>query len=233
MTCSKTRDGLLSPLIAGGWLDAATNVALKSPGRPKDLEKREAILDAAARLFALRGVEGVPIEAIAAEAGVSKVTVYANFKDKAALLAAIVVRETCRLGREFDAISGSEGSLADRLIRLGDRLVGTLNEPSHVAMDRCLSIAAVEHPELGQQFFEAGPGHLRHVIAEMLTDADRRGEIEAPDPMAAAEDLLGLWFGFRSIESRFMGKKIEDPDTLLKHIRRTVGLFLQIHSPKT
>jgi AcrR family transcriptional regulator len=36
-------------------------MALRSPGRPKDLEKRESILDAAQALFAERGLDGVPI----------------------------------------------------------------------------------------------------------------------------------------------------------------------------
>ena len=229
MTCPKTLEALVCATLAGEASLDATMMALKSPGRPKDMEKREAILDAAAGLFAQRGVEGVPIEAIAAEAGVSKVTVYANFKDKAALLEAIVLRETCRLGREFDAISASEGTLADRLTRLGDTLVSMLNEPSHEAMDRCLSIAAVEHPDLGQQFFQAGPGHLRNIIAEMLAEASKRGEITAPDPLAAAEDLLGLWFGFRSVESRFVGKKKLAEDALRAHIQRTVGLFLRAY----
>jgi TetR/AcrR family transcriptional repressor of mexJK operon len=47
------------------------NVAIAKtcgPGRPKDLEKRAAILDAAKRLFPLSGFEGTSMDAIAAEA---------------------------------------------------------------------------------------------------------------------------------------------------------------------
>ncbi|HWR81629.1 MAG TPA: helix-turn-helix domain-containing protein, partial [Pseudomonas sp.] len=41
-----------------------------SAGRPKDPAKREAILDAAKRLFLQKGYDGSSMDAIAAEAGV-------------------------------------------------------------------------------------------------------------------------------------------------------------------
>ena len=43
------------------------------PGRPKDLEKRAAILAAAKRLFPLLGFEGTSMDAIAAEASLTEV----------------------------------------------------------------------------------------------------------------------------------------------------------------
>src|SRR5688572_17324470 len=64
--------------------------AAPGPGRPKDLEKRAAILDAAKRLFPVHGFDGISMDAIAAEAGVSKLTVYSHFKDKGALFAETV-----------------------------------------------------------------------------------------------------------------------------------------------
>ena len=60
------------------------------PGRPKDLEKRQAILDAAKRLFPQHGFDGISMEAIAAEAGVSKLTIYSHYGDKDALFRATI-----------------------------------------------------------------------------------------------------------------------------------------------
>src|SRR5690606_41925100 len=64
------------------------------PGRPKDLAKRAAILDAAARMFTRFGFEGASMDQIAAEAGVSKLTVYSHFGDKEALFGE-AVRVVC------------------------------------------------------------------------------------------------------------------------------------------
>ena len=108
-------------------------MALRLPGRPKDLEKREAILDAAQALFAQRGIDGCPIEAIAAQSGVSKVTVYANFGDKAKIFDAIVQRETDRLSRALACASAEGATLEARLTRFGTALVEMMTAPCHLA----------------------------------------------------------------------------------------------------
>ncbi|WP_233552705.1 TetR/AcrR family transcriptional regulator [Jiangella rhizosphaerae] len=51
---------------------------------------RVAVLDAAARLFAERGVDGVTMDAVAAAAGVGKGTVFRRFGDKAGLAVALL-----------------------------------------------------------------------------------------------------------------------------------------------
>lgn len=51
---------------------------------------RAAVLDAAARLFRERGVEGVSMDAVAAAAGVGKGTLFRRFGDKAGLAAALL-----------------------------------------------------------------------------------------------------------------------------------------------
>ena len=55
------------------------------PGRPKDLGKRAAILEAAKSLFVDQGYNGVSMDSIAAQACVSKLTVYSHFGDKETL----------------------------------------------------------------------------------------------------------------------------------------------------
>ena len=57
-------------------------------GRPKDLEKRQRILMAAKSLFLKYGYHGSSMNQIAAEAGVTKLTVYNHFQDKANLFIA-------------------------------------------------------------------------------------------------------------------------------------------------
>ena len=65
-----------------------TSEARRGRGRPRDLLKREAILDAATTLFYERGIGATTMEAVAERASVSKMTVYSHFPDKAALLKA-------------------------------------------------------------------------------------------------------------------------------------------------
>jgi TetR/AcrR family transcriptional repressor of mexJK operon len=220
------QNGPMKYALGGSGMDG---MALRPLGRPKDMEKREAVLDAAIHLFSERGMEGVPVDAIAAAAGVSKVTIYANFKDKPAILEAIVLRETERLGREVAEISDSDSSLSDRLTQVGAGLVDMLTAPCHMALDRCLGVEAQRNPELARRFFEAGPGRLRSLLAEMLNGAVLAGEVQLDCTTTAAEDLLGLWLGFSAIERRFLCGAV-DKDVLLARVHRSVKMFLRANT---
>jgi TetR/AcrR family transcriptional repressor of mexJK operon len=229
MPCFET-----APRVASGTTKATpcgeAEMNVRSPGRPKDLEKREAILDAAQSLFAERGIDGVPIEAIAARSGVSKVTVYGHFGDKATIFDSIVQRETERLKQSLcQAPSGS--GLEDTLNRFGMALIDMLTQPCHLALDRAVSLEAQRNPDLGRRFFEAGPGQVRTMLTMLLSQAQEKGVIDVDDPECAAEDMLALWLGFDAIERRFCGGCIPDEQTLRNHVSRAVRLFLKATAP--
>lgn len=206
-------------------------MALKTLGRPKDLEKREAILDAAQRLFAERGIDGVPIEAIAAESGVSKVTVYGHFGDKLTIFEALAQREADRMARSMCGTASTDESLEDRLVRFGTELVTMLTQPCHLALDRCMSLEAARRPDLTKVFFNAGPGRVCTMLAGVLDKAVARGELAVQDTGLAAEDLLSLWLGFPAIRRRLTGCPPSSPDELQARIKRAVKMFLRANRP--
>ena len=70
---------------------ATTKPAVKSDGVPS---KRDAILEAAARVFFESGYAAASMDEIAREAGVSKQTVYSHFGAKEALFGAFI-RDNC------------------------------------------------------------------------------------------------------------------------------------------
>jgi AcrR family transcriptional regulator len=59
-------------------------------GRPKDLEKRQRILSVAKALFLAHGYHASSMNQIAREAGVTKLTVYNHFQDKATLFSCAI-----------------------------------------------------------------------------------------------------------------------------------------------
>jgi AcrR family transcriptional regulator len=66
---------------------------LTPTGRPERADaarNRERILDAARRLFAAHGIDGVSLERVAREAGVSKATLFRRFGDRQALFLALL-----------------------------------------------------------------------------------------------------------------------------------------------
>src|SRR5438105_291359 len=66
-------------------------------GRPRDPERSKRILEAARAHFYAHGLERASLDAIAADAGVSKMTVYSNFGSKEGLFEAVVSERTDRV----------------------------------------------------------------------------------------------------------------------------------------
>lgn len=205
--------------------------ALRAPGRPKDLEKREAILDAAQSLFAERGIDGAPIEAIAARSGVSKVTVYGHFGDKQAIFDALLAREFERVSDRIEKATETDGPLEQRLVSFGEELVRGMTESCHLALDRTVALESQRNPELGRRFFANGPGRMQQIMARVLADAQARHEIGTGDPEVMAQDLMSLWFGYQAIERRFCGGCLPDADELRGRVSHAVRVFLKAYAP--
>src|ERR1700741_5429978 len=66
-------------------------------GRPRDPERWQRIMEAARSHFYAHGLERASVDAIAADAGVSKMTVYSNFGSKEGLFEAVVRERTERV----------------------------------------------------------------------------------------------------------------------------------------
>ncbi|GAB2721350.1 TetR/AcrR family transcriptional regulator [Nocardia thraciensis] len=89
----------------------------QEPRRRADAERsRSAIIDAAARLLADRPTAG--LAAIAADAGVTRQTVYAHFASRDDLLAAVVDHVTDRTVAAIDAADLDGGTATDALLRM-------------------------------------------------------------------------------------------------------------------
>ena len=78
-------------------------------------EMKEAILDAALRLFSENGFDGVSMRAVAREAGVSKSNIYHHFESKEALYLAIVKASAESLSEMVEALAEGAGEFDARL----------------------------------------------------------------------------------------------------------------------
>jgi TetR/AcrR family transcriptional repressor of mexJK operon len=196
------------------------------PGRPSDQRKRQAIIEAAARAFFAHGYEAASIEAIAADASVSKVTIYAHFGDKGGLLSAAVEAECAKMraGLMPDA---AEGPLRDRLIDFGRAMLAFLSRPEIIQFERRIAAETEREPDLGQRFLNAGPRRMLHALAEMISAAHRDGALQVDDPLLAAGHLAAMFKGMADMERRFASP--ESPEAGEARLRSAVDLFLRAH----
>ncbi len=154
--------------------------------------KRELIVAAARKLFLEAGYGATSMDAIAAEAGVSKRTVYSHFQNKESLFAAIM-GDMCRI------IGGSnpEEPIPDEepeqvLKTLGLHILHSVLEPEALDVFRVVLAENATFPELGSAFWDAGPVVMKNYLAWYLTELDRRGVLSVPDADLAAFQFMGM-----------------------------------------
>jgi TetR/AcrR family transcriptional regulator, mexJK operon transcriptional repressor len=196
-------------------------------GRPPDLGKLEAILDAAHDLFLDRGVGATTMDAIAERAGVSKMTVYANFRDKPALLAAVFDRRIKTI-RVPDLPVGSDLNLSlKRLAEFGELIVSTITRPEVVRMTRLMAECAAEQPQLAAVFYTKGRGEMLRRVAVFLKGLTERGVLSIDDPELAADQLIGAWVGMSELRQSLAVAAPLSSNATAKRVRYAIDTLVR------
>ncbi len=200
-------------------------------GRPRDPAKLEAILDAAYDLFLDRGIAATTMDLVAERAGVSKMTVYANFQDKPALLAAVFDRriKTMRLP---DLSVGLNLNLSlERLAEFGELTVSLLTRPEVVREMRLMAAeGAADQPRLVAVFYTAGRGELLKRVAAFLKGLTERGVLAIDDPELAAEHLIGAWIGMTELRQSLGVAGPPSSKAIAKRVRYAIDTLVRAWS---
>lgn len=212
-----------------GSHDAALG-AQKARGRPVDAAKRDAIIRAATACFFDVGYAASSIEQIAADAGVSKVTIYNQFGDKRALFAAAVEHQCERVRGHFAIAPEAGQSIRARLTAIGEAMFAFLSRPEMVQFERRIAAETEHDPDIGRAFLEAGPWRMKAALAAFLSHAQQQGELEIPDPGLAAEQFVSMCKGIGDLERRFGFTPGEAEHT--RRITGAVEVFLRAYSRK-
>ena len=198
-----------------------------------DDAKTDAMLAAAHGHFVVHGFEGTRLDQVAVDAGVSKVTIYNRFGDKAGLLSACVTAQCERMQAEMGLDRADGRSFAERLNGFGCTLVTFLHSPDIVGFDRMISTEGVRTPELARLFFEAGPKRMHAVLVELLKEGEVGGHIATDDPGEAAEHLVGLWKGMADMHLRFAQPFDRDPARVASRVARATQRFLRAYATES
>ena len=206
-----------------------TSCSSRSRGRPKDPAKRRAILLAAKRLFTAGGLARTSMEAVASEAGVSKITVYSHFCNKEALFRETVMAKCGEHWPDelFDV--SAELPLQMRLTRIGVGFLGLVYSPKVLSMYRLLVSQSAEHNRFGQLFWEAGPDRTMRRLAELLLAAGKRGLLQVPDPRTSAAHFFSLLKGEHHIRTLVGAAGALNARAQKRHVDEVVALFLRAH----
>ncbi|TRX75541.1 TetR/AcrR family transcriptional regulator [Pseudomonas mangiferae] len=201
------------------------------PGRPKDLVKRQAILEAAKQLFLRNGYDGSSMDAIAARAGVSKLTVYSHFTDKETLFSE-AVKAKCEEQLPDLIFALPPGVPADQVLRnIGQRFLQLIDDPESLQLHRLMIAMASQDPTLARLFFEAGPQRVLDVLARLLLAMDHAELLRVKQPARAAEHFLCLLKGAHHFRLLLGCSDALDAASAAEHLDDVVGLFVRAYRP--
>ena len=199
------------------------------PGRPKDLGKRAAILDAAKAMFTELGFEGASMDQIAATAGVSKLTVYSHFGDKEALFAA-AVKAHCEQQLPAALFEHGAGTpLRERLLTVARAFYAMITSPEAVAGHRMLCAPQLTGSPLSRLFWEAGPSRVHKEFAGLLQRRIAAGELEIDDVPRAAAQFFALLKGEPHAMLVFGCCEL-DAAGIERHLAASVDLFVRAYA---
>ncbi|OBR54717.1 TetR/AcrR family transcriptional regulator [Paraburkholderia tropica] len=161
--------------------------------------KRAAILEAARGAFLSTGYEGTSMEAIAAAAGVSIMTLYRHAESKDGLFASVMLNECARAhGPENpDAISLDQPVRAV-LIEAGLRFQDRIASAETISLFRTVITEAVKFPHVAKAAYRGFIGGWEREVADFLAARSHGENIDAIEysELAAGfiDDLVGAEF---------------------------------------
>jgi AcrR family transcriptional regulator len=144
--------------------------------------RREHLLDAAKQLVDERGFHGVSIEAVARRAGITRPIVYRHFDDLAALLEALVERETLRALMQLREVLA--GDVSDLIAAFAGYLRAVRSDP---VTWRLVLVPPEGAPALLRERIAAGRSA---VLAQLAAAVGPRAG--SPDPELTAVALSAM-----------------------------------------
>lgn len=199
-----------------------TAAAALRPGRVLDPAKRAAILEGARAVFLREGFAQGAMDAVAAEAGVGKQTIYRHFRSKEALVEALVV---AMCAPEVVQPPTRSRPVGRRLRELLLTFAAGVASPDSVRLYRAIVAEADRMPGLGRLFWKAGPRQVRAAIAQLWAE-----EHDAATAPVVAEQLVQLALG-DAYQELVLGTGSPAPEVFERQIDAALALLNVTSAP--
>jgi len=199
---------------------------------PLPPETKQRVLEGAEYVFCQDGYEGASMARIAAQAGVSKGTLYNYFDSKEALFVSYI-EESCavRLARLFEDITETD-DIANSLHELAERaLVLMLSKPG-IEMYRLVVSIAPKFPDLAKTFYACGAQRALSYMRAFLVRAHEAGKLHVPDPQFAAEQFFALCQTKVCLRRR-LNLPEDPPEVIEQVVKGAVETFLRSYGSKS
>ena len=194
------------------------------------IEREKRLLDAALKIFSEKGFVSASMDDIAAEAGLTKPTLYQYFPSKDELFTAMMTQERDHMLESFEYPSAS-GMVAE-LYAFSWHYADIVLRPDMLNLARLIISEAQRLPDIGRAYQASGPDRVLAGMMDYLTRQRQAGRLEFDDTELAAEDLWGLILSAPRNKVLHIPDAAPDHATLERYIRNGLRVFLRAYSTR-
>lgn len=199
---------------------------------PRGARRRLELVAIAEQIFLERGFTDTTMQMIAEHAGASKETLYRYFESKEVLFAEIVSRKAQDISGPDTALNRT-GAPETVLAEFATNLLSIVLAKQGASLFRTVVAEAVRNPELGDIFYERGPGQTTARVVAYIEAACKRGELNCADPQLAAQLFLGAVLSHYHLRRlvQFNWKSPKEPE-IKRHVEAAVAMFLSCYGAR-
>ena len=186
----------------------------------------------AQRVFLRDGFAGASTDDIAAEAKVSKRTLYSYYPGKEELFADVLRRLTIEnpQTRVLAAVEEVEpedrGELRETLVGLAGRIVSVMMDPDYLALLRTIIADTHRFPQLGEIYRSTVPERGFRTFLSLMERVRERGIVEIPDAEAATRLFFGPLVTYALLDGLFKPGERPQPPAREK-IEHIVDMYMK------
>lgn len=194
-------------------------------------EKQRQIVDAACRLFTEQGYEVTSMDKVAAEANVSKRTVYSYFESKEDLFCSVMSGLCQGFGEPSPEDIDFSADYRTVLTLSAQLVLSKVTDPDKMRLMRTVIGEVEQFPAIGQTFWNEGPGKMRNELADYFRMMQDKGLMKKSDPVITAAQFQGLVAGPFMIQTLFSGSCDWSRDEAFATIEAAIDGFMKAHAP--
>lgn len=190
--------------------------------------KEQRILQAALKIFSESGYSGASMDAVAAEAGLTKPTLYQYFASKDALFAAMMLQKRDNMLTAFS--DPGAGDMVAQLHGFAYAYAETVMHPDLLSLARLIIGEVQRFPEIGRAYQAAGPDRVLEGLMASLLRHRTAGRLQFDDAELAAQDLWGLVLSAPRTQALYCPDAVPQGRELARYIDNGLRVFLRAYS---
>lgn len=206
--------------------DTRVDVMVSKPATSRfisEADRRLLLISAAETVFLAKGYVDTTMADIAAEAGMSKKTIYQVFASKAELFDALLLERLLALPTLSET---SDATVPETLRSLLMGFGRALLEPRQISLTRLL-IANIASVPQANAIVTRRCLDIKTAISQWLGVQVERGVFQIPDLMLATETLFGLAFASLQTELLLALRDTPTEEELARNVDWTVSIFMR------